>query len=317
MIVGHGRRAKNLTGRGLTRIFKHPSPRESAKIRIPFIMLRWLKCLLILILGSCLPAAAQQEMPRPLKFKFKAGQTVWLEAYEFPSRFEGLILQVMVHGDKESSAGVAIIAKGPIFVSGDIEDLLLVGSTFRSLGVDTRLDRSGGSGKGAPYSLKIQTQEAEPKPLEIPSSTWRVFPAPVVKDALEAGFRKERKFKIAGSPDASDFVFCVLAVPSFLRAQGSSGSGKNPLLSSVLALAIPTEHYNRKKAEVQRLTESPSQQAAVSLSEKQHQLYELIKDLPWEAAALGLGQVIAVRDGNALLSLRDIVRSLSKEARNR
>ncbi len=61
------------------------------------------KCFLIVMLCFSSAATAAQETPRPAKFSFKTGQTVWLEAYEFPSLFESLILRVMAHGDTATS----------------------------------------------------------------------------------------------------------------------------------------------------------------------------------------------------------------------
>lgn len=276
-------------------------------------MVQCLAGLCILTFVVSFPVSARQDVPRPLPFKFKVGQSMWLESYEFPTQFEGVLLQVMAHGDSVKPGGIGIVHRGPIWVCGDMEDILLMGSTFRSIVPIPRPDAGAGPQEPAPDRLQIERQPVVSRLAASP--VWRVFPAPAVKSAMETGFKKQKKFKIADSADTADFIFWILAVPALNPVPGGASDRKTPLLSSALALAIPREHFKLKQAQLQVLEEPLSEQTSVSLSQKQQQLYDLIKDVPWAGVALGLGRGIGLKEGIAELSLKDLIRCFHKEAR--
>jgi hypothetical protein len=269
--------------------------------------------LCLLTLSSCCPADAQQDVPLPVRFKFKAGQSVWLESYEYPQQLDGILLQVIANGDTIKRGGIGIVHNGPILACGDMVDIMQIGSMFRFYPSTPRPDAEAEPQEAAPDRLPAGRQASVP-PLVV-HSKWRVLPAPIVTRALEAEFRRQKKYRIAASPDTADFALWVLAVPAFDLPPGAALAAKDPLLSCALMLAIPKEHIGRKQAELQALAETVTGQPGDRLARKQRQLYTLMKDMPWEGVALGLGRGIALKDGEAQVSLRDLIRSLLKEAR--
>jgi hypothetical protein len=270
-------------------------------------------CILTLFLSF--PAEAQQPAPQPLPFTFKVGQSVWLESHEFPYQFTGILLRVMALGDSMKPGAIAISQRGPIWACGDMEEILSVGSTFRFIPPMPRPAEGAGPQKTVPAVPRTERPPLEASLVTAP--VWHVLPAPLVKKALEAGFKKQKKFKIADSAETADFIFWVLAVPAFELGSGRATDRNAPLLSSALAIAIPREQLSRKQAEFKVLADPPTEHAGSSLPQKQRQLYDLMKDVPWEGAALGLGGGFALKEGYSELSLIDLIRCFHKEARKR
>lgn len=261
------------------------------------------------------PTLPQQSAPEP--FTFTIGQSVWVVADETPPRyFQSILLRSLSpDGNVKEVAGVSF--REPILACGSEEQVSRACSKIETIALHSPPPNRAGTDRPTLDRPLPKRPTLDPEPVAMPA--WTVTPDPDIKRKVEEEFQKQKKFKIAASAEAADFILwlLVLPVPEVMMTGGGifgSPSKNDYTLRAVLALAMPPKVYHQKRQEFQQLTVAAFGNTADAVFQKQQQVRVLMKDLPWRGIALGTGRGMTLQGGQQGISLQNLIACFHKEA---
>jgi hypothetical protein len=273
--------------------------------------------LCILCLCSILSAAAQQSAPASTTFTFKPGQPVWVEAYELPRQFLPILLRAITLDGSLKEAHFGASWREPIFGCGNAEEILRAGAKIRVFTSDPlqrpTLDRVLPQRPTLDRALPDRPT-LDPPPMIMPA--WPINPAPIVKKAVEEEIRKQKRFTLAASAEAADFMLWLLVVPApepVTDGKASKPKDKTDYsFNQVVALVVPAELLSRKRKELQALASPVFGEIKDAMPQKQQQLQALMKDTPWQGVLIAKGRSYIARQEREEVPLLDLIRCFHK-----